>query len=48
LTGRPGNRPAEKGIVMFDTMQVEVTRYRWRADNIPTPWTSLMAAMAAT
>lgn len=41
LTGRPGNRPADNGIVMFDTMQVEVTRYRWRADNIPTPWTSI-------
>jgi RNA-directed DNA polymerase len=48
LTGRPGNRPAEKGIVMFDTAQVEVTRYRWRAGNIPTPWTSIVAAMAAT
>ena len=48
LTGRPGNRPAENGIVMFDTMQVEVTRYRWRANNIPTPWTSTVAAPAAT
>jgi RNA-directed DNA polymerase len=48
LTGRPGNRPAEKGIVMFDTTQVEVTRYRWRANNIPTPWTGIVAAMAAT
>jgi RNA-directed DNA polymerase len=48
LTGRPGNRPAENGIVMFDTMQVEVTRYRWRASNIPTPWTSIVAAPAAT
>lgn len=48
LTGRPGNRPAERGIVMFDTMQVEVTRYRWRASNIPTPWTSIVAAMTTT
>jgi RNA-directed DNA polymerase len=48
LTGRPGNRPAEKGIVMFDTTQVEVTRYRWRANNIPTPWTGIVAATAAT
>lgn len=48
LTGRPGNRPAENGIVMFDTMQVEVTRYRWRASNIPTPWTSIVAVLAAT
>ena len=48
LTGRPGNRPAENGVIMFDTAQVEVTRYRWRADNIPTPWTSTVAAAAAT
>lgn len=33
---------------MFDTMQVEVTRYRWRASNIPTPWTGIVAATAAT
>jgi RNA-directed DNA polymerase len=38
LTGRPGNRPQENGIVMFDSATVEVTRYRWRANNIPTPW----------
>jgi len=38
LTGRPGNRPREKGTVMFDTTTVEVTRYRWRANNIPSPW----------
>lgn len=47
LTGRPGNRPAENGITMFDCAQVEVTRYRWRANNIPTPFTST-AAPAAT
>jgi hypothetical protein len=35
LTGRPGNRPAENGIVMFDTMQVEVTRYRWACEQHP-------------
>ncbi|MGH3938343.1 MAG: group II intron maturase-specific domain-containing protein, partial [Pseudonocardiaceae bacterium] len=39
LTGRPGNRPQENRIVMFDAAAVEVTRYRWRASNIPTPWT---------
>lgn len=39
LTGRPGNRPQENGIMMFDAATVEVTRYRWRANNIPTPWT---------
>ncbi|MDE1675603.1 RNA-directed DNA polymerase, partial [Nocardia gipuzkoensis] len=38
LTGRPGNRPAADGIIMFDTTTVAVTRYRWRANNIPTPW----------
>lgn len=38
LTGRPGNRPQENGIVMVDAATVEVTRYRWRANNIPTPW----------
>jgi RNA-directed DNA polymerase len=48
LTGRPGNRPAENGVIMFDTAQVTVTRYRWRADHIPTPWTSTVAAPAAT
>jgi RNA-directed DNA polymerase len=47
LTGRPGNRPAENGIVMFDTTQVAVSRYRWRANNIPTPWTSAAAARPA-
>ena len=40
LTGRPGNRPQENGIIMFDTTTVPITRYRWRASNIPTPWTS--------
>ncbi|GFG63047.1 hypothetical protein MKUB_05370 [Mycobacterium kubicae] len=35
LTGRPGNRPQENGIVMFDTTTVPITRYRWRASNIP-------------
>jgi RNA-directed DNA polymerase len=40
LTGRPGNRPATEGITMFDAATVPITRYRWRAGNIPTPWTS--------
>ncbi|WP_228045155.1 group II intron maturase-specific domain-containing protein [Rhodococcus pyridinivorans] len=40
LTSRPGNRPQENGIVMFDTTTVAVTRYRWRASNIPTPWSN--------
>jgi RNA-directed DNA polymerase len=45
LTGRPGNRPAENGIIMFDATQVEVTRYRWRGHSIPTPWASEAAAL---
>jgi RNA-directed DNA polymerase len=40
LTGRPGNRPAAEGIIMFDATTVPITRYRWRASNIPTPWAS--------
>jgi RNA-directed DNA polymerase len=40
LAGRPGNRPAEDGIIMFDAATVPITRYRWRATNIPTPWIS--------
>jgi len=40
LTGRPGNRPAAEGITMFDAATVPITRYRWRANNIPTPWIS--------
>ena len=37
-TGRPGNQPQAKGITMFDAGAVPITRYRWRAHNIPTPW----------
>jgi RNA-directed DNA polymerase len=40
LTARPGNRPAAEGITMFDAATVPITRYRWRANNIPTPWIS--------
>ncbi len=43
LTGRPGNRPAADGLVMFDAATMPVTRYRWRATHIPTPWTSTTA-----
>jgi RNA-directed DNA polymerase len=45
LTGKPGNRPQQDGIVMFDTTTVAVTRYRWRANNIPTPWSSTAGAL---
>jgi RNA-directed DNA polymerase len=41
LTGRPGNRPAEGNVVLFLCQKVEVTRYRWRANNIPAPWPSI-------
>lgn len=40
LTARPGWRPAEDGVVLFMPQSVTVTRYRWRANRIPTPWTS--------
>lgn len=32
------NRPIENGVSMFDTRRVAVTRYRYRAKRIPTPW----------
>jgi len=47
LSGTPGWRPAEDGIELFYPQQVKITRYRWRAANIPTPWASLAAALAA-
>lgn len=47
LAGKPGNRPAENGITMFDTTTVEVTRYRWKANNIPTPWTRAVEIAAS-
>jgi RNA-directed DNA polymerase len=48
LTGEPGWRPAEDGTVLFYPQQVQITRYRWRATNIPTPWTGLAPATADT
>ena len=47
LSGEPGWRPTEGGIELFYPQQVPITRYRWRAANIPTPWTSLPTAPAA-
>jgi RNA-directed DNA polymerase len=44
LTPRPANQPAENGIIMLNPSKVAVTRYRWRAANIPTPWTGTTAA----
>jgi RNA-directed DNA polymerase len=46
LTGKPGHRPAEGKVVLFQCQKVAVTRYRWRADNIPTPWASVPATTA--
>lgn len=46
LTARPGNRPAEGTVMLFMCQKVEVTRYRWRADNIPSPWPSVTAVPA--
>src|SRR6266545_4300132 len=47
LAGQPGWRPTEDGTELFYPQLMRVTRYRWRAANIPTPWTSLAAALAA-
>jgi RNA-directed DNA polymerase len=41
LTARPGWRPAEDGVVLFQAQKVTVSRYRWRANRIPTPWAGL-------
>ena len=34
----PGWRPTADGVTMFDPQKVTVSRYRYRANNIPTPW----------
>jgi RNA-directed DNA polymerase len=47
LTARPGNRPAEGKLMLFMAQQVPVTRYRWRANRIPTPWASVPTATTA-
>jgi RNA-directed DNA polymerase len=36
-------RPTEDGIVLFQPQKVTVTRYRYRAANIPTPWATTVA-----
>jgi RNA-directed DNA polymerase len=33
-----GWRPTEDEVTLFQPQSVTVSRYRWRADNIPTPW----------
>jgi hypothetical protein len=44
LTGEPGWRPEDDGITLFVPQRVQVTRYRWRGYNIPTPWTRTATA----
>ena len=34
----PGWRPTEDGVVLFQPQSMTVSRYRYRADNIATPW----------
>ena len=34
----PGWRPTEDGVVLFQPQTMTVSRYRYRADNIATPW----------
>ncbi len=48
LTGYPAHRPAEGGIELFMPSAIAIVRYRWRSDNIPTPWTHLINTMEAT
>ena len=31
-------RPTEDGVTLFQPQTVPVSRYRWRANNIPAPW----------
>ncbi len=35
----PDWRPTEDGVVLFQPQTMTVSRYRYRADNIATPWT---------
>jgi RNA-directed DNA polymerase len=43
----PGWRPTEDGVTLFGPQQVTVSRYRYRAANIPTPWPSRTPGSAA-
>jgi RNA-directed DNA polymerase len=47
LTGRPGRRPEEKGIVLYHPQSIAIQRYRWRGYTIPTPWTYLAEQLDA-
>jgi RNA-directed DNA polymerase len=43
----PGWRPVEDGVVLFQPQTVTVSRYRYRAANIPTPWPTRSSGTAA-
>jgi RNA-directed DNA polymerase len=40
----PGWRPVEDGVLLFQPQTVPVSRYRYRADNIATPWPTRTSA----
>jgi RNA-directed DNA polymerase len=40
-------RPVEDGVVLFQPQTVTVSRYRYRAANIPTPWPTRSSGTAA-
>jgi len=42
----PQWRPTEDGVVLFQPQTVTVSRYRYRADNIATPWASRTESVA--
>ena len=43
----PGWRPTEDGVTLFVPQRVTVSRYRYRAANIATPWASRSPGSAA-
>jgi RNA-directed DNA polymerase len=43
----PGWRPTEDEVTLFQPQQVTVSRYRYRANNIPTPWARAIPGSAA-
>jgi RNA-directed DNA polymerase len=43
----PNWRPVEDGVVLFQPQTVTVSRYRYRAANIPTPWPTRSSRTAA-
>jgi hypothetical protein len=43
----PGWRPTEDGVALFAPQQVTVSRYRYRAGNIPRPWANATPGTAA-